>query len=343
MTDTYDRWRAELNGQEPERQNVDTDIDGFWRIVGAKTKPDYPVAIWGNGLNLRIGNRDIMGGSEGWHEFIGASWLHCVAVTKLEYDQARLNGRWSDGKPARQMDEAEKLGIDVSTGGNNPPIEESLADQIKSLAATLDATPEPVDQDAANKLSGNLEKMRGLLKLAEAERVTEKEPWLTGEREVEAKWKAVKAPGEQAGIAAEARRKNYLRKEQARLDAEAAAERKRLQAEADRENERIRAENAAKLAEAEKEGGQPIEEGELASEVAAPVVEAPRAVAGGAFGRASGLRKVKVAVVEKPEELAMHFIKTNDGDFSDYLQKRAAAALRGKILLPGCISREELQ
>lgn len=352
MTDTakYAQWFAAAKGAPIDPQD-DQNICGFWRLDSAKTKHDDPVAIWlgDNGQVLRRGKQDpVDEGSKSWHAFIQWAWPHALYVTRDEYYEALKAGRWADNKSSRQMDEAEKLGIDVSTGGNNPPIEESLADQIKSLADVLDKTPEPPDQDAANKLSGNLEKMRGLLKLAEAERVKLKEPYLAAGREVDATWAGIKAPGEQAGINAEARRKAFLKKLQAKLDAEAAAERQRLQAIADAENERIRAENQKRIDEAQDHGGfdpsDPTDTPpELIPEVAAPVVETPRAVAGAAYGRASGLKKTMVAYVENPEALAMHFIKSNDPDFADYLLGRAKSALRGKVVLPGCGAREELK
>lgn len=365
MADEYSHWRAELGSTEPvDHHNVDTEMSGFWRMDGARTKPSWPVAIWkeaGKDATIfQIGRKQPMNSTEHateWAEFIGNGWLWCRAVTKVDWSAALATGFWpGDNKPSRQVTEEERLGIDVSTGGNNPPLDESLADQIKALADILEATPEPPNQDSANKLSGNLDKMRGLLKLAEAQRIAEKEPWLIGEREVDAKWKAVKAPGEDAGVKAEARRKAFLKKEQDRLDAEAAAERKRLQAIADAENARIREENKKLREEAEARrqadiaalppgimASAPEPEPELIPEVAAPVVETARAVAGAAYGRASGLKKVKVVAVENPEKLAMHFITTNDGDFADYLSNRAKAALRGKVVLPGCTSKEELQ
>jgi len=355
----YDLWHAEQKTPTPEERRADrtteaAEMSGFWRMHGARTKTDWPVAIWnGEGQDetiFQIGRkvRNTAEHRDEWDDFVASSWLHCTAVTEREYHDAMGTGFWVDLKPARQMTEEEKLGIDTSTGGNNPPIDESLADQIASLVDKAKATPEPKTQDEANAATAILDKLRALLKRAEAERVTEKEPFLQGSREVDAKWGAIANPGKEAGVDLDNRRKAYLRKEQARLDAEAAAERKRQQDLVDAENERIRKENEARLAAAQDHGNydptDPTDEPpELLPEVAAPVIAAPRATASSAYGRASGLKTVKVAVVDDPTKLASHFIEAKDVDFADYLQKRAAAALRGKVTLPGCSSKDELQ
>lgn len=368
-TEQFALWRAEMKApnsvdRDPSQGDISKMISGYWRIIGAKTKPDYPVAIMlsedESATVFQIGRKRPMNSVEHdteWHEFLGGSWLKCQAVSKADWTHALEQGRWPDGKPSRQLSDEEKAGIAGGTEGNQPPKEEALADQIKTLAAALDATKEPTTQEEANKLSEKLERMRGLLKLAEAERVQEKEPHLQASREVDARWKDIKAPGEKAGIEAEARRKSYLRRRQAELDAIAAEEerQRREAARAEQEAERTRLaeeESARRRAEAEAAGFTAEEVDQVAQvapeEIPLPEpevapVEAERAVAGGAYGRASGLRKVRVAVVEDPTKLAAHFIEGKDEDFAAYLQKRAAAAVRAKVSLPGVGSREELQ
>ena len=367
----WGQWQAEKTNPLPEERRMERPTDpalmnGYWRKVGARTEFDEPIVIWteedaernpdGWSTVLQWGFDEknnhwstphiIDETSKRWVSFIGVGWLKCIAVSKADWSVAVETGRWPDGKPARRMSTEEKLGIDVEAGDNAAPVEESLGDQIATLADKLAKAQEPTSADEASKLAGDLDRMRILLKKADEARVAEKEPFLEGGRKVDAKFKAIVEPGSSAYTTGTARQKAWLRKEQARLDAEAAAERNRLQEIANQENERIRQENAARMAEAQQHGtlDQPDAEPELLPEVAAPpVVEAPRAKAGSAFGRASGLRRVQLAVVDDPMKLATYFLDSKDADFAAYLQTRAAAALRGKIVLPGCLSKEELQ
>lgn len=346
MADTrYLYWRAELkNPKSQSRDTADGYTDGFWRAHAAKTKTDYPVAIWHDGDDemIQVGRKQFAGNLPEGNDFRDGTWQHCTAVTKEEYDAAVETGFWPDGKPARKMDETERMGIDISAGDNAAPVEETIADQITSLAAKIDKTPEPTTQDQANALSGLLDKMRVLLRLAEAERVKLKEPHLQAGREVDATWSAIKTPGEQAGIAGEARRKAFLRKEQARLDEEARQERIKQQAVIAAENERIRLENEARFAEAQQAGAADVE---LVPEVTAPapIVEPPRATAGSAFGRASGLKKVKVVDAIDYPVLTKHLLDVGDENFREYLMTRAKAATRAKVTLPGVLTKDELQ
>lgn len=368
-TDQYALYRTELRvpgsiDRDPSEGDISKLISGYWRIEGARTKADYPVAIMlsedGEATIFQIGRKRPMNSVEHateWHEFLTGSWLKCIAVTKADWASALEQGRWPDGKPSRQLTEEEKAGIAGGTEGNQPPKEEALAEQIKTLAEVLDATPEPQTQEEADRLSEKLGRMRGLLKLAEAERVKEKEPHLQAEREVDARWKAIRDPGLTAGEKAEARRKMFLRKEQDRLDKIAREEEARrlaaAAAAAEEERQRLAEEESARRrAEAEAAGFTAEEVEQVAHvapeeielpEVAVAPVEAERALSGGAYGRASGLRKVKVAVIEDATKLTAYLIEQGDVDFFDYLQKRAAAAVRAKVSLPGISTREELQ
>jgi hypothetical protein len=344
MTDRYRYWRMERKTPNSQPRDTNEDIAGFWRHDGAKTKPSWPVAVWydedGTGHH-KVGNSQ-KDGDDALIEFKGdTTWHKTTAVTQAEYDAAMATGFWADGKNARHMDDAEKMGIDIGAGGNNAPADETLAEQIAALAGKLDTTPEPSTQEQANALSGLLDKMRALLKLAEGERVKEKQPHLDAGRDVDAKWQAIGQPGGDAYREGEARRKAFLRKEQARLDREAAEEGRRQQAIVDAENARIRAENEKAAAEAA-EAGQDSPAPPM-PEIAAPAVEAPRAVAGSAFGRASGLKKVIVLDALDIEALAFHFIETKDDDFVTYLTERARKAIRAKVKLPGVTTKEELQ
>lgn len=358
---SWAQWRAELKTplapeRRGDRSTEPLEMTGYWRIESAKTKPDYPVSIWtrvkprqpsdgeaeeGDATIFQIGHklRNTAEARTEWDEFATGTFLKCIAVSKADWDRALASGFWpSDGKPARQMSEAEKAGIpETVEGGNAPPIEATLEDQIKTLAEAIEATVEPTTVEQANALEEKLGRMRRLLKLAEAEREKEKEPFLTGGREVDAKWQAIGLPGGNAYRAGELRKKAFLKKEEDRVKAEAEKERKRQQAIIDAENQRIREENEKRLAEAlAAPVGDKQPEVEFIEEVkAAPVVEVPKVSVGSAFGRSSGLKTKSVATVTDAAKLAQHFLDTKDEDFLKYLLERAQKAVRAKITLPG--------
>lgn len=378
MAVSWQLWKDELKSPVPEadRQTRSTDrvqMTGYWRIEAAKTKPDYPVLIWTEADKADVATvfqigRKVMnttGDVKKWEEFCEASWLWCRAVTREDYARAMDTGFWpDDNKPARQMTDEEKLGIDTSTGGNNPPIEESLADQIAALVAKVTAL-EVKDKPTADTASGYLDKLRKLLELAEAERVKEKAPHAQAAAQVDAKWSAVRDPGIAAGAKLKLARDTWLKNEQARLDAIAEAENKKRREAAEAENAKRRAEaDAAAEAEAERlrkeaaQHGQQVDEQEIAARVAetvAPPVEVKPvevkpevAKASSTFGRATSAKKTKVAQITDRAKLVAFLMDGGvpdepapDADFLDYLQVRANKAMRGKITLPGVEIVEE--
>jgi hypothetical protein len=371
MTGSYLLWKSELQTPTTEDRRADRPTDpqklsGFWRINAAKTKPDYPVAIWteeGQGATIFQIGRKIMNTVEHdteWHEFVAGSWLDCTAVTKADWSQALDTKFWPDGKPAMRMTDEEKMGIDVTPGDNNAPVSETLAEQIAALVEKAKAMPEPTTQAQADAATGILDKLRSLLRLAEAERVAEKEPHLEAGRAVDAKWSNIMSPAKDAGAELDARRKAYLRKEQQRLDDIAAeetrkrqeearraaqAERERLQREADEraaeERRRRQEEAAAKAAEAaaandaaerqrledEAKAAEEAAANVQAEEVAEPEVEevapveAERATAGTAYGRNSGLKKVKRGRIT--DMVAFLTANADNSDIKELAQKIA--------------------
>lgn len=412
MTNVWAYWQAEIRARkpvdaggkafvptrdEPGTLSRDTDqpIDGYWRIMGAKTKHDVPIAIWREpGTDHIVMQWDaqqpatIAEDSERFLKFRSTWFNSCAAVTKAEWDQALVTGLWPDGKPSREMSEEEKLGIDVKPGDNNAPVEETLAEQIAAQVAKAEAMAEPKTQAEADAATGVVDKLRKLWKLADEARVVEKRPHDEAAAAVQSKWLAIMNPAKDAGAALDERRKMFLKKEQQRLNDIAAeenrkrqeearrkqqAERERLQREADaraaEEAERRReaaakaaeeariaeeaaAADASKRAEADRLAAEAKAAEEAAAvtvvaeevkvpEIAVETVEAERATAGTAFGRNSGLKKTKVAVIVDIRALAEHFIHGADTDFTDYMQKRAQAALRGKVALPGVEAKDE--
>lgn len=360
---SYALWRAELKDPVPEADRHTRTVEpalivGFWRISAAKTKPSYPVAIWpqdgklGNVIFFMVGIGKVEGQSmfdtasnpERVTDFLhNGSWFKCSAISEDAYHAAMETGFWIDGQTARQMSPEQKLGVDLTTGGNNPPLEESLADQIAALADKLAKTAEPTSEAQAAALAGDLDRMRLLLQKAEAERVREKEPHLLASREVDAKWKVIGEPGGNAYRDGTARQKAWLKKEQARLDAIAAAETKRRQDEARAEAQRIAdEENARRALEAEQLGQVPAETVKP-EDIAVPVapVAAPRATAGTAFGRASGLKKVKVGVITDKAKFIAAI--SDQPDFVDFLNAKVGKLAKANVLLEGMTIKEELQ
>lgn len=359
MTIDYALYRAELSSPstEEQRHNRPTSplqCNGYWRIHAAKTKTDWPVLIWtspdapDNGTAVRIGGTEFNAKAdpERWQAFVTGSWLHCAAVTREEYSRALNTGFWSDGRPARKMTQAEKLGVDTEVGGdgtNAPAKEEILAEQIASLAAKLKATPEPTTQEQADALQTLLDKMTILLKEAEAERVAEKEPHLQASREVDARWKSIAEPGVEARFAADNRKKSYLKKEMQRRQAEAEAKAKE---EAERRAAEQEERNRELAAQAESMG-MPVEDlaDPVAPEPIAPApVEMPKASS--AVGRASGLKKVRRGKITDLQMLIDYFFPADgnpDPEALAYLQGRVDKATRAKITLPGVTVMEDFE
>lgn len=349
----YALWFAELKSPTPEDRRADRSTDpkllsGFWKILGARTKIDWPLSIWSDqgqdATIFQIGRRvmNTVDHQTEWQEFASQSWLNTVAVTQAEWDKALSTGWWSDGKVARAMSAEERSGMELPSGGNAPPLDESLADQIEAAASTAKAL-EVTDQTSADKATGILDKLRLLIRKAEAERVTEKAPILEEGKRIDDRWATIKAPGLESGEALEKRRKAWLKKEQDRLDAIAAAETKRRQDEARAEAQRIAdEENARRALEAEELGQVPAETVK-AEEIEVPIVpvEAPRAKAGTAFGRASGLKKGRVGVITDKAK----FIAAISGfpDFTEFLDAKVAKLAKANVLLDGMTIREELQ
>ena len=344
-------------------------MTGYWRIIGPKTKPDWPVMIFteadpaknpAGATIFQIGRKvhNTVEHPDEWQDFIAGAWLKCIAVSRLDYVASMERGTWPDGKPAKQLTENEKLGIEIPAGGNDAPADEAIADQIAALLATVKAA-EVKDQASADAASGLLDKLRGLLKMATAQHDVEKAPILEQAAIVDSKWNNIRNPAKEAGEKLKIARDTWLKNEQARLDAIAAEEnrKRRAEAEAAAEAERqIRLQEAAERnerlrKEAEQMGMQADlpSQAEIEAEVAAQVtvkvdeVMPEKAKASSTFGRATSAKKVKIAKVVDAALLCNWFLHTDhpDADFAAYLQTRADKAMRAKISLPGVEVTEE--
>lgn len=345
----YSNWRAELNGRAHEH-DTDSNICGRWRIVGAKTKPDYPVAIWptGTGQLLKIGRQEAVSqNSTDWHEFIGNGWTKCIAVSVVEYDAAVAHGVWpNDGKPARRQTEAEKAGFSMTgLGDNAPPAEEAIADQIASAVESAQKITAVIDADGARKANEMAERLQTLFKLGNAERDKEKRPHDDASKAVQAKWLPVITPASDERVRVLGLAKAWVKAEEDRQRAAAEAARRVRQAEIDAENERIRQENERRMAEARVAFADAVENGDSApppvaeqiEELAPAVTEAPKVQATSSYGRAVGLRTVTRANITDMRALTLALLDTGHPELQDMIKRLADRAAKAGIALSGMV------
>lgn len=373
MADQFDTWRAEREHLTPEDQRENREsrpdrIGGYWRRVRGKTLHDDPVMIFTDpdkSINptgatiIQTGPYPAMNSNDHekrFYEFLSRDWLWCIPVTKEEYAVAMDTGFWPDDKkPARDMPREQKLGISIEGGGNNPPVEVSLELQISNLADDLDKATEPTSQDEADALTGKLDRMLALLKLAETEFEKEYRPLKSAADAISAKWKAIGTPGRTAHDKAKARRQQYLKREQQRLDAIAAAEAQKRRAEAEAaakaERDRLAEEQRKKVEEEAAAAGFSEEEGrELAEHVAqslpipevavAPVI-AERAKSSSTFGRSAGLKKVPVGIIT--DKVKFITAITGQPDFDQFLADKVKKMAKAGVVVEGMKIEEQLQ
>lgn len=346
-----------------DRDIGDGEPIGFWRVRGARTKNDWPVLVyreegqiallmqWG-GARPKAVEKD----SDTYHEFIGMTFLKCSAVGRDEWMNAVKSGRWPDGKAAYPETVEKKLDIIPTTppaeGGNMPEGEDrfhQLQEKIASLAEKAKGVGTVITTlEQANAAAEVLEPMRGLWKLADAQRKVEKKPHDDAAAAVQAKWADMLQTAAHWGKTLLDAIEAFKATEKKRLEREEAdrqrAERERL---AEENRKRIAAEAEAAAREATAKGedkpAAPTEEEiaaqaeqEAAAQIAAapaPEITAPRV--GTAYGKAVSKATTRKGRIIDVRALCEHFIHSGDDDFIDYLQKRADAAARAKITLPG--------
>ncbi len=189
--DTYAYWRAELKSPGSQSRDTDQPIHGFWRIVGARTKPDFPFAVWGDesGSLYKIGRRDaVPEDSSDGHHLRAWSWPKAVAVEEPEYKAALLDGVWSDGKPSRQpgaiVDEPATEGQ-----SNYAPANEVLKERVESLLGKIEELGAIDTQQKADTASELGMKLKAAILEAEKEEEIAAAPHRTKLSEVHAAWK----------------------------------------------------------------------------------------------------------------------------------------------------------
>lgn len=356
-------WQTELRDPTPEERRADRSTDGhamtgYWRMAGPRTGVDWPVVIWtedGKSETILQIGRKMMNTVEHeteWHEFVGKAWLKCTAVSQAAWNAAMDAGRWADGRPARQLTDDEKLAHTVDLipdtpadeGGNadgGPSFDEQIDAKMKAEIAKHAALGKIDTMEKAGVAATILESIQALGKLGNARREADRLPHLNAAAKVQGLWLPILTPGSELVPKIKDEIEAFKRAEKARLqkiaDDAAEAERQRLQKIADDEAEVRRAALQRQLDEEAAQRGVAAEDAVIEAEtivVEAETVAAPRVST--TFGRAVSSPKIKTATIIDAKALALHLVDTKDADLFEYLGKRANAAARAKITLPGC-------
>lgn len=318
-TPSYDLWKTEFYTPTPAEDRLSRPsephlLSGFWRIEGARTKPDWPVAIWtkegADHTIFQIGRKVMNTAEHGteWEEFASGSWLRCTAVSEGDWHQALDTGLWPDGKPARQISEEERHDIIPTTpaeeGGNmildeetGEPVDDfwlQIKTKLEALAVKAGALGKITtvkgkgvlrvttlaDAETAAKLRDDIREIGGM---GEKRRKEEKKPHDDAAKAVQEKWVPVLAPASELaeallnGIAA------FQAAEEARLAEEARKKREAEEARIREEREaELRREAEARAAEAAKAGESPpvIDDEQIAAQAAEEAAEEAAEIVG---------------------------------------------------------------
>lgn len=318
VVDQWAWWRTALAGkighiQESQPQS------GFYRA-----RDGAPVAYWrkdGEQFCLRDGERITSLGD--YTEL----WVSVAKrpVGKEQYDARRKNGRWPDmpeAPAARRNMPSDPFGA----------LKAELDDKLASAEAWLEAHPQAKDQtesDYARNLQGELLKIE---KAADAMHKAEKQPHLDASRAVDDKFRFRERVGPIAkalravyGAFMAAEEERQKRAAAAKFGAERkAAEAARREIEALRERQ-MRDDPIAALTSPEPE---------LPMVPIAP--EAVKVKAGGAVGRAAGLRTEYVPEITDYSAALQHFAQHDDvRAVVDKLVKAATRAGKSQTTIPG--------
>lgn len=384
MSDQYDFYRKEIAQRVAQPEFVPTrdapridmrhelyrniEFSGYWRLMNAKTKTDWPIAIFIQDDGTRIwqwgaGERKPFP-PERYDDFRSWTFPHLAAVLKSEFKAAGETGAWPDGRRALPMpgvDEQFDLSAPPPAIGDEAPEGANLAgDEARdAYAADIRAKIEPLEAEAQKLFPLNTkekceraakirEDIRKLGTVGDTQRKAEKRPLDEQVAKVQGRWSFLTPASDLAlsilnGI--DGWQKAEKRRLQKEADEAAAAERRRI---AEAEAQRIREEQEAARREAER-NSEPEPEvlseeaiKEAADAAAIQQMEAAPAapikkpeIQATPNSRATSKARVAKGVILDPRKLAEHFISTGDEDFTAYLQKRVDGAARVKIKLPG--------
>lgn len=355
--DLYAYWREELaNPGCNDRDTARDDLSGFWRIKGADTKPDWPMAIWPRNedryLNVQIGRNLFHTGTEQWESTVGAGWTKAIAVPEEDYRSALETGRWPDGKHARQMDQSERLGLSGKSGdmGHNLPDDpferakmelEALREESTGLLAGKIDSAEKADRCAMIA-----KKAKTLANTIETLRKAEKQPWIDGGKAVDDKHNPYKAEAEGWADKAKRAADPWLR-EQARLEQERQkkareeAERQRREAEEAAAEARRVAEQAERAAggendaEAAQEAARAAEEAEAKIAAAREAEDAAKAQKVSAGTTGAKLKQVKVVSAKIVDFDKLLLALKGREEIRELVEKLANRAAKAGVALDG--------
>lgn len=307
---SYEFWRIELDSpKSQDRLSVEAkDIWGFWRIEGARTKPDYPFAAWEeNGETVfKFGRKaPILSGSEEGQNALSFSFPHAIAVSEDEYKAALLEGTWSDGKPSRQPG---AVADERATEGqsNYAPVHEVLRERVDSILEKI-AALKPIDSQAkADKLAELGQQLKAVLTEAAGAWTKEREPHESTLTGIATNYAFV---GVGDGVLKQSRLdlREFLKAEEARL---------------------------AKIAEEARKSSEVVGDADGAEALGGVTpTPPPKAKASSAFGRATVLRTVRKGVITDRAKF-LRAVKDDD-DVTEVLQRKANALARAGTKKPG--------
>lgn len=230
-------------------------------------------------------------------------------------------------------------------GGNAPPptpyelATKAVEDAYGECSLWLDGAT--VDsQELADGIDNLKKTLAAARKLAEDSRKVEKKPFDDGAAEVQARYVPLITKADLAKTACNKALEPWLRAKAAEI--EAAARKAREEADAKRRaaEEALRASDAANLA--ERAAAEALVKVAKKAEVVANKAERVTATAGGALGRATGLRSYWSAVIEDEEEFERYAWASHRDEMVDFLVTLAKRLIdSGRRDVPGVLAHEE--
>jgi hypothetical protein len=327
----YAYWMAEIDAQASgfkpsiDQPRTSTDmpdepLDGFWRIMAAKTKPDAPVAIWTEGENgsaviwVKIGRRnkfDMNGTSDEAGSFT-SGYSKLAAVSEEEYKTALDTGIWpSDRKYSRSMSIEEQLGIPPLSDMTRSNEEQVPAYEI--LQQVVEAAIEkakllPIEtKEQADMAMALVDRLAGLYTYTSEKASAAILPFKEAFDTEKGHWSWVDS-ADDTRKALKRRVQDWLAEEQRKADAKAAAETAARQAAAVKQAEDL---------------------GMDTSEVEVAPVVAEKVTAGANHGRSVSATGTKwVGEVVDEAAYVAHLLTIKDGELVALLKKKADAIAR---------------
>jgi len=220
-------------------------------------------------------------------------------------------------------------------GHNKPPFDATYIDGAKGKVREFaDAAGDWLDlktittDEQAEKLNDFIKGTRDLAKLIEAQRVKDKEPWLTGSREVDAAYAPLMAPLKASITKARDLLTGFMNRKKAAEEAERQAEVERLRKERETAEKELAASQARNdvMTEAEREAD--LKKLDKAEKKAARPTRVKVASATGG-GRSVGLRTIRTAKLIKRRTAFLYLEERHGEEIDALLVSLANRELRG--------------